>query len=264
MPRVLVKIGTNVISNRANRILRPVLRNLVGQLGELFERGIAPVVVSSGSIISGMESLGPNIPAANETQRRQVYSATGQPRLMRLYADLFEEYGMKCAQVLPTKDDFAPGAKRDNMVQCLEGLLAAGVVPIVNEDDATSVTRSMFHDNDELAALMAELLRVDRLIILTDAEGVFDGHPAREGTTLIREVSAEADLTRYIEASGKAAGEGRGGMGSKLEFAQRTARLGIPAHIVRGRGEDVIVAVVEGRAVGTSVNAVPERAIPTE
>ena len=255
MPRVLVKIGTNVISNRANRILRPVLRNLVRQLEELFERGISPVVVSSGSIISGMELLGPHIAAANETQRRQIYSATGQPRLMRLYADLFEEYGMTCAQVLPTKDDFAPGAKRDNMVQCLEGLLAAGVVPVVNEDDATSVTRSMFHDNDELAALMAELLRVDRLIILTDAEGVFDGHPGRAGTRLIREVSAKADLSHYIEESGKAAGEGRGGMGSKLQFAQRAARLGIPAHIVRGRAENAILDVVEGRAVGTVVGA---------
>ena len=181
-----------------------------------------------------MEFLG-RIEATNETQRRQIYSATGQPRLMRLYADLFEEYGMKCAQVLPTKDDFEPGAKRDNMVQCLEGLLSAGVVPVVNEDDATSVTRSMFHDNDELAALMAELLHVDRLIILTDAEGLFDGHPAREGTQLIREVGAGEDLSRYIEPSGKAAGEGRGGMGSKLQFAQRAAGAGIPAHIVRGR-----------------------------
>ena len=250
--RVLVKIGTNVISNRANRILRPVLRNLVRQVEELSERGIACALVSSGSIVSGMESLG-EIAAANETQRRQIYSATGQPRLMRLYADLFEEYGMKCAQVLPTKDDFAPGAKRDNMVQCLEGLLAAGVVPVVNEDDATSVTRSMFHDNDELAALMAELLRVDRLVILTDAEGVFDGHPAREGTTLIREVSAAQDLSHYIEASGKAEGEGRGGMGSKLKFAQRAAGLGITAHIVRGRAENAIVDAVDGRDVGTVV-----------
>lgn len=252
--RLLVKVGTNVISNRANRILRPVLRTLVRQIGELSEEGIACAVVSSGSIAAGMESLG-QIAADNETQRRQIYSATGQPRLMRLYGDLFEEYGMTCAQVLPTKDDFESGARRDNMVQCLEGLLDAGVVPVVNEDDATSVTRSMFHDNDELAALMAELLRVDRLIILTDAEGVFDGHPARAGTQLIREVGASEDLSRYIEASGKAEGEGRGGMGSKLRFAQRAASLGITAHIVRGRGENAIVDVVAGRAVGTVVKS---------
>ncbi len=253
--RVLIKVGTNVISNRANRIMRPVLRNLVRQIAALYERDVMCALVSSGSIISGMEVLG-KIESANETQRRQVYSATGQPRLMRLYYDLFEEYGMKCAQVLPTKRDFEAGAHRDIMVQCLEGLLDAGVVPVVNEDDATSVTRSMFHDNDELASLMAELLNVDRLIILTDAEGLFDGHPRKEGSKLIAEVEAHADHSDYIEASGKGEAEGRGGMGSKLRFAQRAASLGIPTHIVGGKADNAILDIIDGKSVGTLVKAV--------
>jgi len=253
-PRIVVKVGTNVMTNRDRRIVRPVLRNLVRQIAEVYERGLSTVLVSSGSIIAGMELLGPNISADNETQRRQVYSATGQPRLMGIYYELFAEYGLRSAQVLPTKSDFSVGAKRDNMVQCLEGLLGAGILPVVNEDDAVSVTQSMFHDNDELASLMAELLGADRFIILTDADGVFDGHPSHEHTSLIPSVSANDDLSHFITESGKGEAEGRGGMGSKLAFAQQAARLGIPTHIVNGTAHNSLVDVIDGKRVGTLVS----------
>ena len=211
LTRIVVKVGTNVLTNRDNRLVRPVLRNLVRQIAALHERDIRTVLVTSGSIIAGMELLGRHIESDNETQRRQVFSATGQPRLMRLYYDLFEEFGMRCAQVLPTKRDFEPGAHRDIMVQCYEGLLKAGVTPVANENDAVSVTRSMFHDNDELAGLMARLLKADRFIILTDTDGLFDAHPRAAGARLIAEVRHDEDLLHYISASGKGEAEGRGG-----------------------------------------------------
>ena len=251
--RIVVKVGTNVLVNRDRRIVRPVLRNLVRQVAELYEAGTMTVLVSSGSIIAGMELLGPNLAAANETQRRQVYSATGQPRLMRLYHDLFDEYGLRCAQVLPTKRDFQPGDHRDNMVQCYEGLLNAGVFPVANEDDAVSVTRSMFHDNDELASLMAQLLGAERFVILTDTDGLYDAHPDTPGAQQVPEVAHDDELAHYIGASGKAVGEGRGGMGSKLRFAQAVAAAGIPAHIVSGKQPHALLDAVAGKPVGTFV-----------
>src|SRR5690606_18441510 len=106
--RIVIKVGTNVMTNNDNRIVRPVLRNLVRQIAELYERNIMTILVSSGSVIAGKEVLGKS-QIEDTTQRRQVYSAIGQPRMMRLYYDIFHDYGLKCAQVLPTKRDFSPG-----------------------------------------------------------------------------------------------------------------------------------------------------------
>ncbi|NNE78425.1 MAG: glutamate 5-kinase, partial [Pricia sp.] len=120
---IVIKVGTNVMTNKDNRIVRPVLRRLVKQIAELYERGIATILVSSGSVIAGKEVLG-NSSIKDKTQKRQVYSAIGQPRMMRLYYNIFHDYGLKCAQVLPTKRDFSPGVHRQNMINCCEGLIS--------------------------------------------------------------------------------------------------------------------------------------------
>jgi len=203
--RIVIKVGTNVMTNRDNRIVRPVLRRLVKQVAELYERGIISILVSSGSVIAGKEILGESS-IENETQRRQVYSAIGQPRMMRHYYNLFNDYGMKCAQVLPTKRDFSPGVHRQNMINCCEGLLAEGVIPIANEDDAVSITMSMFSDNDELASLIAQLINADRLIILTDIDGLYTGHPEAENSNLITNVNPDDDLDKYIQDNNKKPG----------------------------------------------------------
>jgi len=105
---IVIKVGTNVMTNKDNRIVRPVPRRLVRQIAELYEMGIITILVSSGSVIAGKEVLGKSS-IKDKTQRRQVYSAIGQPRMMRLYYNIFQDYGMKCAQVLRTKRDFSPG-----------------------------------------------------------------------------------------------------------------------------------------------------------
>ena len=194
--RIVVKVGTNVMTNRDNRIVRPVLNNLVRQIAALYENNIMTVLISSGSVIAGMEVLGESH-IQDKTIRRQVYSAIGQPRMMRLYYNIFRDYGMKCAQVLATKRDFNPGIHRENMINCYEGLMSEGVIPVANEDDAVSVTRSMFSDNDELASLVAELIRADMLIILTDIDGLYTGHPDAEETTVIRNVKIHQNVEKY-------------------------------------------------------------------
>ncbi|MGK0253191.1 MAG: glutamate 5-kinase [Mariniflexile sp.] len=251
--RIVVKVGTNVMINKDNRIVRPVLRRLVRQIAELYERDIMTILVSSGSVIAGKEVLGKS-KIKDKTQKRQVYSAIGQPRMMRLYYMIFQEYGMKCAQVLPTKRDFSPGIHRQNMINCCEGLLSEGVIPIANEDDAVSVTMSMFSDNDELASLIAQLLDADKLIILTDIDGLYTGHPEEDSSDLVKNVDPGEDLGKYIKDSNKAEGEGRGGMGSKLEFAKQAAAKNIPTFIANGKKDNIIIDIIDGKSVGTKVS----------
>ncbi len=250
--RIVIKVGTNVMTNRDNRIVRPVLRRLVKQVAELYERGISTILVSSGSVIAGKEVLGEST-IENNTQRRQVYSAIGQPRMMRHYYNLFNDYGMKCAQVLPTKRDFSPGVHRQNMINCCEGLLSEGVIPIANEDDAVSVTMSMFSDNDELASLIAQLINADKLIILTDIDGLYTGNPESESSNLISDVDPGDNLDQYIQENNKKPGEGRGGMGSKLDYAQETAAKNIPTFIANGKRDNTIIDIIDGKSVGTKV-----------
>ncbi|MBQ0768230.1 MAG: glutamate 5-kinase, partial [Bizionia sp.] len=181
----------------------------------------------------------------------QVYSSVGQPRMMRHYYSLFHDYGMRCAQVLATKRDFDIGIHRENMINCYEGLLSEGIIPIANEDDAVSITMSMFTDNDELASLVAELIDADRLIILSDTDGLYTGHPDDENSERITEVTCNQNVEQYVQASNKKEGEGRGGMASKLKIAKRTARKEIPTHIANGKRQNVIVDIIDNKEIGT-------------
>lgn len=248
--RVVVKVGTNVLTNKDNRILGPVMRELVRQIAVLYDNNIMVILVSSGSAVAGKEVLG-ETSITDKSIRRQVYSAIGQPRMMRHYYSIFHDYGMRCAQILATKRDFDPGKHRENMINCYEGLLSEGVIPIANEDDAVSLTMSMFSDNDELASLVAELLDADRLIILSDTEGVYTGHPDDDDSVVINEVKTDQNVEQYVRASNKKEGEGRGGMASKLKIAKVSANKNIPTYIANGKRENVIVDIINNKEVGT-------------
>lgn len=250
--RVVIKVGTNVMVNRDNRIVGPILKKLVDQIARLYEEDIMTVLISSGSVIAGKEVLDNN-DIEDETVRRQVYSAVGQPRLMRHYYSIFHNYGMRCAQVLATKRDFDEGKHRENMINCYEGLLSQGIVPIANEDDAVSLSMSMFTDNDELASLVAELIHADMLILLTDTDGLYDGHPDDEESRLIKSVTTDQRVEHFIQSSQKKEGEGRGGMGSKLNVAKKTAAKNIPTYIANGKKDDSIIDIVHGKDVGTRI-----------
>jgi len=249
---IVVKVGTNVMKNKNNKIVRPVLEHLISQIANLYERNIMTILVSSGSAIAGKEVLGSSS-IEDESIRRQVYSSVGQPRLMLLYYNIFNDYGINCAQVLPTKRDFEPGTHRDNMVNCYKGLLSEGVIPIANEDDTVSVTKSMFSDNDELASLIAELIGADKLILLTDIDGVYTGHTEDEKSQLIEEVEHNENLDKYIQESEKGEGEGRGGMKSKLNVAQDSAERNIPTYIVNGETENILLDIIDGNFIGTKI-----------
>lgn len=248
--RVVVKVGTNVLTNKDNRIVGSVLRELVRQIAILHEDGISVILVSSGSVIAGKEILG-NIKIKDKSIRRQVYSSVGQPRMMRHYYEIVHDYGMRCAQILATKRDFDPGKHRNNLINCYEGLLSEGIIPIANEDDAVSLTMSMFSDNDELASLVAELLDADVLIILSDTDGLYTGHPDDDESEIISEVRTNENVEKYVQSSKKIEGEGRGGMASKLKVAKGTANKDITTYIANGKQENVIIDIINDKEVGT-------------
>lgn len=252
--RIVVKVGTNVLTNKDNRILGPVLKHLVEQIATLYEQDILVVLVSSGSAIAGKEILG-EISIKDPSKRRQVYSSVGQPRMMRHYYSIFHDYGMRCAQVLATKRDFSPGVHRENMINCYESLLAEGIIPIANEDDAVSVKMSMFSDNDELASLVAELIQADSLIILSDTEGLYTGHPDDDESKKLAMVQIDENVEKYVQASIKGEGEGRGGMKSKIKIAKETAAKNITTYIANGKRRNVILDIVQGKEVGTKFTA---------
>ena len=252
--RVVVKVGTNVMTNRDNRILGPVLKHLVEQIATLYEEDVMVVLVSSGSANAGKEILG-EVNIDDASKRRQVYSAVGQPRMMRHYYSIFHDFGMRCAQVLATKRDFSPGIHRENMINCYESLLSEGIIPIANEDDAVSVTMSMFSDNDELASLVAELINADSLIILSDTDGLYTGHPEDNDSETCNTVKVDENVEKYVKESGKGEGEGRGGMESKIKIAKGTAAKNIPTYIANGKQRNVILDIVAGKPVGTKFTA---------
>jgi len=252
--RVVVKVGTNVMTNRDNRILGPVLKHLVEQIATLYEEDVMVVLVSSGSANAGKEILG-EVNIDDASKRRQVYSAVGQPRMMRHYYSIFHDFGMRCAQVLATKRDFSPGIHRENMINCYESLLSEGIIPIANEDDAVSVTMSMFSDNDELASLVAELINADSLIILSDTDGLYTGHPEDNDSEKLNTVKVDENVEKYVKESGKGEGEGRGGMESKIKIAKGTAAKNIPTYIANGKQRNVILDIVAGKPVGTKFTA---------
>lgn len=252
--RIVIKVGTNVMTNKDNRIVNTVLRKLVDQIATLYERGIMSVLVSSGSVIAGKEVLGNKVDITDKIIRRQVFSAVGQPRMMRHYYNIFQDYGMRCAQVLATKRDFDPGKHRENMINCYEGLLSEGIIPIANEDDAVSLSMSTFTDNDELASLVAELIEADMLILLTDTDGLYNGHPDDDDTHRIAHVGTDEKVEHFIQESTKGEAEGRGGMRSKLNVAKEAARKNIPTYIANGNTENMIVDIVDGKEVGTKVS----------
>lgn len=249
--KIVIKVGSNVLTNSNNRIVTPVLRNIVRQIAYLYERDVITILVTSGAAIAGKEVLG-EIKEENKSIRRQIFSSVGQPRLMTHYYTLFNQYGLNCAQVLATKSDFSIGVHRENMINCYGGLLAEGIVPIANEDDAVSLAMSMFTDNDELASLVASLVDADMMILLTDTEGLYKGDPKEEETELLQQVTVNQNVEKFIHASNKQEGEGRGGMESKVRIAKATAKRNIPTVIANGKADNTIIdIVINNESVGT-------------
>lgn len=253
--RIVVKIGSNVLTREDGLPDEHRIAQLVGQLTGLKNEGTEIVLVSSGAVASG-RSMFKISEKHDAVAARQLLAAIGQIKLINTYQRLFEAQGSLCAQVLVTKEDFRDRRHYLNIRNCLSILLKNNVIPVVNENDVVSVTELMFTDNDELAGLVAAMLNADALIILSNIDGLYDGNPANPGAQLITELKpGNYQADQFISPS--RSGSGRGGMVTKLGVSRKVARLGIPVYIANGTRDHILTELMQGTARHTYI--VPER-----
>ena len=240
---VTVKVGSNVLTQANGMLDYQRIEHLTKQISDLHKRGVRVILVSSGAVAAG-RSLVKDFPSKDPVSKRQLLSSVGQVKLVNLYSELFNKQGLTCAQVLVTKQDFSTREHYLNMKNCLSVLQENGVIPVVNENDAVSVTALMFTDNDELAGMISSMMSTDALFILSNVDGIYTGKPGDEGAELVTEIGqGRKDLESYVSAN--RSDFGRGGMLTKCRVAQKTAASGTAVHIANGARENIIGDLAE-------------------
>ena len=235
--RIVVKVGSNVLTRADGKLDVTRMSALVDQLAWLRKQGKEIILVSSGAVACGRSELRVDH-ALDTVEQRQLFSAIGQVKLVGLYYDLFREFGIHVGQVLTMKENFQPGEQYENQRACMRVMLENGVLPIVNENDTVSVTELMFTDNDELSGLIAQMMEADTLILLSNIDGIFTGHPDDPQSSLIRSVDPGTDLSAFIRTEKSAFG--RGGMHSKYTTAIRLQQAGVRVLIANGERENIL------------------------
>ncbi|NMO17550.1 glutamate 5-kinase [Pyxidicoccus fallax] len=247
--RVVVKIGTNALTNATGRFNRTHF-DALGRDLLWAAQGRELVVVSSGAIALGVERLGlPGRP--KDIPGKQACAAVGQSRLMQAYEETFSGAGRAVAQVLLTHEDVQDRRRYLNVKHALERLLAAGVVPVINENDTVSVDELKFGDNDTLAGLVAGVVEAEALVLLSDVEGLYTGDPRRDETAELMLAVERVTPEVLALAGGTTSGVGTGGMATKVRAAARATESGIRCVITSGAVPGRLRAVLEGERVGT-------------
>ena len=242
--RIVVKIGSNVLTRPDGKLDVTRMSALVDQVAWLRRQDFEVIIVSSGAVACGRRELTVDH-SLDSVEQRQLFSAIGQVKLVGLYYDLFREYGIHVGQVLTMKENFEPGEQYQNQQACMAVMLENDVVPIVNENDTVSVTELMFTDNDELSGLIAQMMRADTLVLLSNIDGIYNAHPDDPNAELISKVAPGRDLSEYIQPEKSAFG--RGGMHSKYTTAQKVQQAGIRVIIANGEREQVLVELVQNK-----------------
>jgi len=263
--RVVIKIGTSIVTGTGGEIRAQYMEPLVKSLSELKKSGRQVVLVSSGAVGLGAGRLGLHSSRLRDLVVRQACAAVGQSLLMQAYEQLFSAHDVRIAQVLLTEDDFTDWKRYTNLRRTMERLLKLGVLPIVNENDTVSTaeleyvasdTERVFGDNDRLGALVMSRLESDALILLTNVEGLLQHAPTGEIGSAV-EASRPVALVQEIGDELKAAaagpsGGGRGGMLTKLEAAQIAMQAGGVAVIANGMRPGVLDQIFSGEQIGTT------------
>ena len=248
--RLVVKIGSSTLTAGGDRLSRPQMLELVRQVAHLHQQGADVVIVTSGAMVTGREVLG--FPKGRkDIPFKQVLAAVGQVRLMQVWDQLFSLYGLVVAQTLLTREDLADRQRYLNARNTLLALIERRVVPIVNENDVVGVDEIKIGDNDNLSALVSNLIDADLLVLLTDIAGLYTADPRHDpAATLIPEVR---EVSAAIEAlAGKAGSDrGTGGMVTKLQAAKLATESGTAVVIADGGVRDVLERLVAGEAIGT-------------
>ncbi len=257
--RIVVKVGTNIITREDGSLDITQMSSLADQIAEVYNSGWEVIMVSSGAVACGRSMVQNIKEELDDLDQRQLFSAVGQAKLIDLYYTLFREHGITVGQVLTTKESLAGKKQMETQHNCMNVMMRNNIIPIINENDPISLTELMFTDNDELAGLVAKMMGADVLMLLTNVDGIFGAKP--DGTldmeNLIREVRQGDDVACFVQ--NKKSSRGRGGMLSKESIAMKAAAAGIETFIANGRRHGVINALLTNCTETPSTHFIPER-----
>ncbi len=248
--KIVLKIGSNVLSGDDGSVNKERLRNVVEQVIGLIGQGKQIIIVSSGAGICGVAAIN-KWSRRGDINYKQALCAIGQVELMNAYKEFFGQHDIHVGQMLLTREDFGDHIRTLNIRNTLFTLVDEGVVPIINENDSVSVEEIKIGDNDTLGALTANLWGADLFIIMSDIDGVFDKNPKNDkNAELIEEVRDTETLLAEIDSSGTNS-FGTGGIITKIQAAHRVNEYGIPMLLVNGRRKDILANAVGGNEKGT-------------
>ncbi|MGA8148908.1 MAG: glutamate 5-kinase [Gallionellaceae bacterium] len=248
--RIVVKVGSSLVTNQGAGLDVQAIASWAQQIAMLRENGCEAVLVSSGAIAEGMQRLGwKQRPSA--VHELQAAAAVGQMGLVQVYESCFREHGLHAAQVLLTHADLADRERYLNARSTLRTLLKLGVIPIINENDTVVTDEIKFGDNDTLAALVANLIEADALIILTDQAGLYSADPRKDPNAVLIHSMQTIDPILESVAGGAGSHIGRGGMITKVLAAKRAARSGAHTVIASGHEPEILPRLLRGESIGT-------------
>lgn len=251
--RIVVKVGTSTLTYENGQVNLRRLEMLCKVLSDLHNSGKQIILVSSGAIGVGVGKLKMS-KRPTETRFKQALAAVGQCELMFLYDKFFGEYNNYVAQLLLTKDVVVNDHSRQNVMNTFETLLEMGIIPIVNENDTVAIDELVgqnFGDNDNLSAIVADLVGADLLVILTDIDGLYDSDPSKNPDAKKIDVVEHIDDHIREMAGGSGSNRGTGGMATKITAAAAATSAGIHCCVMSGANPEDIYKLIEGERIGT-------------
>ena len=250
--RIVVKVGSSILASVEKGLHHEVFSHLAKEISELKRQGYEIVLVSSGAIAAGMEKLGYKTRPQSVTQK-QATAAVGQSRLMKIYESYFSRHQQMVAQILLTHDDLSHRRRFLNARNTLLTLLELGIIPIINENDTVVVDEIKVGDNDNLSALVTNLIEADLLIILTNIDGLCDGDPRLNPNARCIPLVEDIDVDMGKIVGGTKSEMSVGGMVSKIQAAKKASRFGIPTAIASGTRKEVLHQILRGKEIGTLI-----------
>lgn len=249
----VIKVGTSTLTYENGKVNYRRIDLLCKVIADLQNSGEQIILVSSGAIGVGMGKIGlPERPT--ETKKKQALAAIGQCELMFMYDKIFGEYNHSVAQILLTKYAVETEHKRQNVINTIDELLNMNIIPVINENDTVAIDElegNNFGDNDMLSAIVAGLVKADRLIILTDIDGLYDDNPRTNPDAKKIDVVEEITEDIFGMAAGTGSNRGTGGMITKLNAAEYSTTRGVECHIMNGSNPNLLYYVFDGLNVGT-------------
>ena len=250
----VVKVGSSLVTNNGEGLDRASIAAWAAQISTLVKQGKQIILVSSGAVAEGMQRLGWKKRPV-EVNELQAAAAVGQMGLVQMYENCFSQHGLHTAQILLTHEDLTDRKRYLNARSTLKTLLDLNVIPIINENDTVVTEEIRFGDNDTLAALVANLIEADALVILTDQQGLYSADPRKDKDAKFINFESAGNVELEKMAGGAGSNVGTGGMLTKILAAKRAASSGAHTVIASGRETDVLIRLNLGEAIGTHLKA---------